>query len=131
MRDPTVGVLLLVFVRKCGLERPSVQVQFDDVSGSKCCLGQGSEEEFVDDPVACHTNWSRCLGRRMGSDDDSHSQICPRKWDIWTVEERTAGSRFRMAEHFIRWESQTGLYGRQIKQAIVFAAYDIAQTTAC
>ena len=67
----------------------------------------------------------------MGCDNDAHRECCPRQGDCGTVEERAAGSRFWMGEHFVRWQGQTCLDGRQIKQAVVLATGEVADPPAC
>jgi hypothetical protein len=131
MRDPTVRILLGVFVGENRLESSPVQVQTDDISRSEGDLRQGREEEFIHDAISCHPNWGRFLGRRMGSNDDSHREFCPGQGNIRTIEESTAGSGFRMGSDLIRRLSQTSLDGRQIQQTVVFATRDVAVATAC
>jgi hypothetical protein len=131
LRDPAIRILLLVFIAEHGLEGSSMQVESNHIGRGESDLRQSCEEEFIDHPISCHPNWSGGLSRRMGSNDDSHPKRCPSQGDIGTVEESTAGSRFRMGGHFIRRLSQAILDGRQIEQTIVFATSEKAETISC
>jgi hypothetical protein len=67
----------------------------------------------------------------MGSHDHSHPKLSPSKGDIRTIKESAAGSCLRMGSDLIRRESQTSLDLRQIKQAVIFATGEKAQTATC
>jgi len=41
-----------------------MEVQLDDIAGGKPLLGQGGEEQFVDDTRACHAHWALFRGHR-------------------------------------------------------------------
>jgi hypothetical protein len=103
MRDPAIRILFLVLIAENHLKGSPLQVHVQDIGRGERHLGQSCEEEFIHDAVSCHPNWGRFLGCRMGGNDDSHRERCPGKRDLWTIEERTAGSCFRMGGHFVWW----------------------------
>src|SRR5579875_2889642 len=47
MRDPTVGILLAVFIRKHGLKRPPMQVEIQHIFGAEGRRGERRDKEFV------------------------------------------------------------------------------------
>jgi len=107
--------LLFIFVSQDRLERSPVQVKGNNICRSKRCLGQSSEEEFIDYAIAKGANGSSGRGGWMGCNDDSHPKFCPSQGDIRTVEESTAGSRFGMGEHLVRGQSKTSPYLGKVK----------------
>jgi hypothetical protein len=131
VRDPAIKVLFFVFIAEHGLEGSSMQVESNHIGRGESGLRQSREEEFINHPVSCYPDWSRGGSCRMGRDDDSHREPCPSQGDMGTVEESTAGSRFRMGGHFIRRPLQASLDSRKIEQAIVFATSEKAETISC
>src|SRR6266699_3663588 len=63
---PTIGLLLLVFVRERRLKSAAMQIQFDDIRRSERLLWQVREEEFVDDARTRDTHWALFFGSWMG-----------------------------------------------------------------
>ena len=68
--------------------------------------------------MAIATRWTSCRGR------GKRHVIAVRRPPL---EERAAGSRFRMGGHFVWGLGKTSLYLRKIKETIVCATGDIAQ----
>ncbi len=61
VRAPATWSLFLVLIGKRWLKSPAMQIQFDDISGSKCPLRQGGKEEFVDHSCPCDANGTLLL----------------------------------------------------------------------
>src|SRR2546430_7103461 len=55
-RTPSIAVLLAILMRKFRLEAAPMQVELHHISSGETPCGQGREEEFVDDPIACHAD---------------------------------------------------------------------------
>src|SRR5205807_4396232 len=72
LRDPTIGILLLVLIRKNRLKGSAMQIESHHVGRGKSDWRQSREEEFIHHPVSCHPNGSRGSRGLMGCDNDSH-----------------------------------------------------------
>jgi hypothetical protein len=56
MRDPSVGILLSVFISQDRLKRAAMQIQIQHIFGGEGRSGQGRDEKFVDGlrPLLAH-----------------------------------------------------------------------------
>lgn len=132
MRNPAVWILPLVFIGEDGLERSPVQVKSHNICRSKRHLGQSSEEEWrkttpfrvvPTGAAVAVAGWVATMTRIRSS--------VPVKGISGQSKRARQVPGASMDRLLIRGQGKTSLYLRKIKQAVVFAACDIAQTTAC
>jgi hypothetical protein len=106
-----------------------MQVQGHHISSSKSDWWQRGEKEFINDPLTCDANRSRRRRRRMGGNDNSCSKRRSRDWQIWTIEEGTRSSCFRMKRLLVWGVSKASLDLRKIEKSVVFATCEVREST--
>ncbi len=119
--------MLLVLIGEDRLEGTPMQVQGNDISRGKRALWQGSEEQFVDHFVVRDANRTGGGSRRMGCDDHPTPSSRRSERNIGAIEERAAGSRFRVRGLLIRLQGQAGLHLGQIEEIVVLASHYVAK----
>jgi len=92
MGNPTIRVLLKIFIGEHGLKGPSVQVQIKHISGSEGSLRHGREELLIHGPITHYANGRRRGGSWMGRQDHPNNRARRRQSNPRAIEEVTAGS---------------------------------------
>ena len=93
MTAPAVGVKLLIFIFEGGFKGSAMQVERDDIRGSKGALGQIGPEEFIDDAIANEPDLPFLFLLRWGwvsGHNDPNERAVLVQALFWTVVERAA-----------------------------------------
>jgi hypothetical protein len=56
VRDPTIGILFLIFVGEHSFKGSSLQVEMKDIGSSKGLWWESGEEELIDQTISPHPN---------------------------------------------------------------------------
>jgi hypothetical protein len=121
-RDPTIGILLLIFIREDGFKGAAMQIQIEHVFGTECRSRQGRDEQFVDHPRPPLTHRGSVSGGGTGSHQQADSWSRRRKRNVRTIKEYAGHLAFRMGAGRGRRPGQDGLHRRKIKQRVVLVA---------
>src|SRR5437879_7162174 len=101
-----------------------MEIQFDHIARGEGVLWQGRPEQFVDDSFSCHPNGTFLLSGGMRSHNHPAGGSFGSHRDLGPIIKAAFQLTFGTLLNLIRWEMQTSLNQRVIKQAIVLSARD-------
>ncbi len=128
MTTPTIWVLFQVFIGQGVFKSATMQIQRHHIDSRKGPLRQISQEEFIDDAGAGHTDPTLRLFGRMGRDHDPAGFLRRAESQVRAVVEGAADPAFGMREVLVFWQVQTSLHVRSLQDLIVFATHNIGQS---
>jgi len=99
-----------------------MQIQFNDVRGGECALGEVGEAQFVDDARTRDANWALLVASRMRCDDDAAEYPLGSHRDLWAIVEATHHLAFWTLLELIWGQMQTGLDQRMIECGVLFTS---------
>jgi len=99
-----------------------MQIPLHHIAGREGVLREVREEQFVDDPCACHPNRALFLSCRMRGDDQAAGRTIGSHRNLRAIIKAALHLTFGALLYLIRWEMQPGRDARMIEQVIVFAA---------